>query len=45
MELQYFYLDSYMVDFWDSLVAQMAKNLPAMQKTWVLSLAQEEPLE
>ena len=29
----------------DSLVAQMVKNLPAMQETWVQSLGQEEPLE
>ena len=28
-----------------SLVVQMAKNLPAIQKTWVLSLAWEIPLE
>ena len=28
-----------------SLVAQMAKNLPAMQETWVQSLGQEDPLE
>ena len=28
-----------------SLVAQMVKNLPAMQETWVLSLGQEDPLE
>ena len=28
-----------------SLVFQMVKNLPAMQKTWVLSLGQEDPLE
>ena len=28
-----------------SLVAQMVKNLPAMWKTWVQSLGQEEPLE
>ena len=28
--------------FWASLVAQMVKNLPAMQKTWVLSLGQED---
>ena len=28
-----------------SLVAQMVKNLPAMQKTWVQSLGQEDPLE
>ena len=26
-------------------VAQMVKNLPAMQETWVLSLGQEDPLE
>ena len=28
-----------------SLVAQTAKNLPAMQETWVRSLGQEDPLE
>ena len=28
-----------------SLVAQMVKNLPAMQETWVLSLDWEESLE
>ena len=28
-----------------SLVAQMVMNQPAMQKTWVQSLAQEDPLE
>ena len=28
-----------------SLVAQLVKNLPAMQKTWVQSLGQEDPLE
>ena len=28
-----------------SLVAQMVKNLPAMQKTWVRSLGQEDPWE
>ena len=28
-----------------SLVAQMVKNLPAMQETWILSLGQEDPLE
>ena len=27
-----------------SLVAQMLKNLPAMQETWVQSLGQEDPL-
>ena len=28
-----------------SLVAQMVKNLPAMQETWVHSLGQENPLK
>ena len=28
-----------------SLVAQMVKNLPAMQEIWVQSLGQEDPLE
>ena len=28
-----------------SLVAQMVKNLPAMQETQVLSLGREDPLE
>ena len=28
-----------------SLAAQMVKNLPAMQETWVQSLAREDPLE
>ena len=28
-----------------SLVAQMVKNLPAGQETWVQSLGQEDPLE
>ena len=30
---------------WASLVAQMVKNLPAMQETLVQSLDQEDPLE
>ena len=30
---------------WASLVAQLAKNLPAMQETWVRSLGWEDPLE
>ena len=29
----------------DSLVAQIVKNLPAMQETWVQSLGWENPLE
>ena len=28
-----------------SLVAQLVKNLPAIQETWVQSLGQEDPLE
>ena len=30
---------------WVSLVVEMVKNLPAMQKTWIQSLGQEDPLE
>ena len=30
---------------WASLVAQLVKNPPAMQETWVRSLGWEEPLE
>ena len=30
---------------WASLVAQMVKNLPALQETWVRSLGLEAPLE
>ena len=28
-----------------SIVAQLVKNLPAMQETWVQFLGQEDPLE
>ena len=30
---------------WASLLAQLVKNLPAMQETWVRSLGWEDPLE
>ena len=30
---------------WASLVAQIEKNLPAMQESWVQSLGWEDPLE
>ena len=30
---------------WDSLVAQLVKNTPAMWETWVQSLGWEDPLE
>jgi len=31
--------------YWAALVAQMVKNLPEMQETWVQSLGQKDPLE
>ena len=34
-----------MRDKWASLIAQMVKNLSAMQETWVQSLGWEDPLE
>ena len=30
---------------WASLIAQLVKNLPAMQETWVQFLGWEDPLE
>ena len=30
---------------WASLVAQLVKNLPTMQETWVRSLGWKDPLE
>ena len=30
---------------WASFVAQMVKNLPEIQETWVRSLGREDPLE
>ena len=30
---------------WASLVAQLVKNSPAMQETWIQSLDWEDPLE
>ena len=35
----------YMTYMGASPVAQMVKNLPAVQETWVRSLGQEDPLE
>ena len=32
-------------DSWASLVAQLVKNLPAMQETWVRFLVWEVPLK
>ena len=35
----------YIVAYSEALVAQMVKNLPAMQETWVRSLGLEDSLE
>ena len=35
----------YMALEWASLVAQVVKNLLAIQETWIRSLAWEDPLE
>ena len=42
-----FYLRITLMDItlWASLIAQLVKNLPAMQETWVQSLGWEDPLE
>ena len=37
--------NSYLPIIWASFVAQLVKNLPAMQETWVQSLGWEDPLE
>ena len=33
------------LNYWASLVAQLVKNLPAIQETWFQSLGLEEPLK
>ena len=33
------------IHMWASLMAQMVKNLPAMQETWVLPLGWEDTLK
>ena len=38
-------IDSLHITIGASLVAQMAKSLPAVLETWVRSLGQEDPLE
>ena len=37
-------LDYLLQNPWASLVAQLVKNLPAMQETWVQTLDWEDPL-
>ena len=39
------FMQKLMTFCWASLVAQMVKNLPAIQETQVQSLSQEDPLE
>ena len=39
------YIYIYLYKTWASLVAQLVKNPPAMQETWVQSLGWEDPLE
>ena len=41
----YIYLYKLPLTFWTSPVAQLVKNPPAMQETWVRSLDWEDPLE
>ena len=36
---------SFLGNLWASAVAQLVKNLPAMQETWVQSLGWEDSLE
>ena len=46
--LAHLHFDSFLLSrrlYRASLVAQMGKNLPAMQETWVQPLVQEDPLE
>ena len=38
------FIDPFII-IWASLVAQLVKNLPAVQETWVRSLGWEDPLE
>ena len=41
----FFFFFFFLLKYSSSLVAQMAKNLPAMWETWVQSLGWEDPLE
>ena len=38
-------LEELLMKEWASLMAQMVKNLPATQETWVQSLGWDDPLE
>ena len=41
----FFFLEVYLIYLWASLVAQLVKNPPAMQETWVKSLGWEDALK
>ena len=41
--IKYYYISKHSTR--DSQVAQIVRNLPPMQETWVQSLCQEDPLE
>ena len=43
MEIFFFLIGS--PNSWVSLVAQLVKNLPAVQETWVRPLGRKDPLE
>ena len=45
MSMNLFLFCTYIHLYWASLVAQMVKNVPAVQKTQVRSLGREDPLE
>ena len=40
-----FYMNNFNISFGASLIAQLVKNLPAMQDTWVQYLGREDSLE
>ena len=40
-----FYMSNFNISFGASLIAELVKNLPAMQDTWVQLLGWEDPLE
>ena len=43
--IHFYLMRSFMLLTWDSLVAQLVKNPPKMQETWVPSLGWKDPLE
>jgi len=45
MNLHTYFLKTYLCFNWASFSAQLVKNLPTMQETWVRSLGQEDDLE